>query len=323
MRAISPALVILAASFGACFHVGSAHAQAARTFVSSFGSDANDCSRATPCRTFQAAHDKTNDQGEITVLDPGGYGALTITKSISVVNDGVGEAGMLVSGGSTGIFVNAGGPSYVNLRGLTIQGIGFGGSIGLDLHQASFLTIENCVIRNHTSTGLSFFPVSNSSISVLNTLVSDNGGSGIILQSESTGVVVKAALQGVEIYNNSVHGLWAVANSPNSEVSAVITDSVAANNGGNGFYASAKAISQPNFAPTNVWVIHSVSANNSTGVASDGVDTGFLFLGDSVVTGNQVSWSRTNPAILESFVDNYIIGNFDGDPAPPIHIPLK
>src|SRR5262249_17416014 len=149
--------------------------------------------------TFQAAHDKTNDQGEITVLDPGGYGGLTITKSISVVNDGVGEAGMLVSGGSNGIFVNAGGASYVNLRGLTIQGIGFGGSIGLDLHQASFLTIDNCVIRNDTSTGLSFFPVSNSNISVLNTLVSDNGGSGIILQSESTGVVVKAALQGVEI----------------------------------------------------------------------------------------------------------------------------
>src|SRR5215813_11008718 len=81
-------------------HVSPAQAQMARTFVSAAtGNDANDCSLPTPCRTFQAAHDKTFDQGEITVLDPGGYGAVTISKSISIVNDGVGEAGMLVSGG--------------------------------------------------------------------------------------------------------------------------------------------------------------------------------------------------------------------------------
>src|SRR5262249_23107685 len=68
--------------------VSLAKAQSARTFVSSFGNDANDCSRSTPCRTFQAAHDKTFDQGVITVLDPGGYGAVIISKSLSIVNDG-------------------------------------------------------------------------------------------------------------------------------------------------------------------------------------------------------------------------------------------
>jgi hypothetical protein len=65
-----------------------AQAQQSRSFVSSFGNDANNCDRATPCRTFQGAHDKTNDLGEITVLDAGGYGAVTITKSILIVNDG-------------------------------------------------------------------------------------------------------------------------------------------------------------------------------------------------------------------------------------------
>jgi hypothetical protein len=75
------------------------HAQLARTHVSSFGNDANNCDRLTPCRTFQTAHNKTLEEGEITILDPGGYGAITITKSISIINDGVGEAGVLVSGG--------------------------------------------------------------------------------------------------------------------------------------------------------------------------------------------------------------------------------
>src|SRR5919199_6894899 len=98
-----------------------AQAQLARTFVSAAnGNDANDCNRATPCRTFQTAHDKTFDQGEITVLDPGGYGAVTITKSIAIINDGVGEAGVLVSGGATGIIINAPAAAYVSLRGLTI-----------------------------------------------------------------------------------------------------------------------------------------------------------------------------------------------------------
>src|SRR5215469_11663201 len=92
-----------------------ASAQLSRTFVSAAsGNDANSCDRATPCRTFQGAHDKTNPDGEITVLDPGGYGAVTITKSISIVNGGVGEASILVSGGITGVTINAGPADYVN-----------------------------------------------------------------------------------------------------------------------------------------------------------------------------------------------------------------
>src|SRR5262249_22315125 len=124
-----------------------AHAQLARTFVSAAaGDDANDCNRPTPCRTFQAAHDKTLALGEISVLDPGGYGAGTVTQGISIVNDGVGEAGMLVSGGLNGITVNAGGSDRVNLRGLSIKGIGFGGGNGIAFNTGAVLTVENCAI---------------------------------------------------------------------------------------------------------------------------------------------------------------------------------
>jgi hypothetical protein len=152
--------VCFAALFAVCLTVAPAQAQLARTFVSSTGNDANDCQRLTPCRTFQGAHDKTLASGEITVLDPGGYGAVTITKAISIINDGVGEVGTLVSGGLAGITINTGLSDAVNLRGLTIKGLSsmFGGSLGIQFNSGKSLTIENCVVRNMTMQGIRFWP---------------------------------------------------------------------------------------------------------------------------------------------------------------------
>src|SRR5262252_3995562 len=102
-------LTAIAVLLAACLAAVPAQAQLSRTFVSAaVGNDANNCDRPTPCRTFQGAHDKTNDLGEVTVLDAGGYGLLTITKSISIVNDGVGEAFILVPDGTIGITINGG-----------------------------------------------------------------------------------------------------------------------------------------------------------------------------------------------------------------------
>src|SRR6266496_6077272 len=156
--------LFLAALLALCLHVASAQAQLVRTCVSmAKGNDANSasfCHCTTPCRTFAVAHDNTLDQGEITVLDPGDYGGLTITKSISINNDGAGEASITVSGGTTGIIVNAPADGNVNLRGLTIQGVGFGGGIGLRFNTGFTLTMTNCVIRNHTGDGIDFVPTS-------------------------------------------------------------------------------------------------------------------------------------------------------------------
>src|SRR3954454_7099140 len=116
-------LFLVAMALGLGLPAGPAQAQLARTWVSSFGNDGNDCNRLTPCRTFQRAHDQTLTQGEITVLDPGGYGAVAITKGVSIINDGVGEAGLLVSGGLVGITINTGPNDRVSLRGLTVKGI--------------------------------------------------------------------------------------------------------------------------------------------------------------------------------------------------------
>src|SRR2546423_250618 len=61
-----------------------AQAQATRTWVSGVGDDANPCSRTAPCKTFAGAISKTARNGEINCLDPGGFGAVTITKSITI-----------------------------------------------------------------------------------------------------------------------------------------------------------------------------------------------------------------------------------------------
>ena len=120
---IKAALLAVAIPFSFSLLVAPAQAQSVRTYVSSVGNDGNFCGRLTPCRTFQAAHDKTLSGGEMLVLDQGNYATLAITKSISIVNEGIGQASILVGNGDTGLTINA--PNAkVNLRGLTIEGVG-------------------------------------------------------------------------------------------------------------------------------------------------------------------------------------------------------
>src|SRR5947209_16065855 len=88
---------LIAGALSALSFVSPAHAQATRTWVSGVGDDANPCSRTAPCKTFAGAISKTASFGEINCIDPGGFGAVTITKSISIICDYT-EAGVLVSG---------------------------------------------------------------------------------------------------------------------------------------------------------------------------------------------------------------------------------
>ena len=123
---------------------GQVHAQATRTWVSGVGDDVNPCSRTAPCKTFAGAISKTATGGEIDTLDPGGFGAVTITKAITIASEGTGEAGVLVAG-TNGIIVNAPTGSQVYLRGLQIEGTGTGLSGVLVL--GGDVNIDNCVIK--------------------------------------------------------------------------------------------------------------------------------------------------------------------------------
>src|SRR5476649_2486273 len=143
-------LIVLSAAFLA-LGAQSASAQATRTWVSGVGDDANPCSRTAPCKTFAGAISKTAAGGEISVLDPGGFGAVTITKSISLVNDQSGEAGILASG-TNGITVNAGPNDIVNLLCLFIIGPPptTPGLNGVRFLAGKTLNIQNSVIKNFT-----------------------------------------------------------------------------------------------------------------------------------------------------------------------------
>src|SRR6266540_557719 len=199
--------LFLTVLFALGLHAASAQAQLVRTCVSlAKGSDANassQCHCSTPCRTFATAAANTLADGEITVLDPGDYGGLTIIRSISINNDSGGEASITVSQNTTGIIVNAvNGASYVNLRGITIQGVGFGTTTGLRFNTGLFLTMTNCVVRNHTGNGIEFFPNATSNLAMSNTLVADNGDVGILVRPSGSGAV-KAVFNRVE---DRLHG---------------------------------------------------------------------------------------------------------------------
>jgi len=139
---------ILCAVLCLCTLALPAHAQATRTWVSGVGDDANPCSRTAPCKTFAGAISKTAPFGEINCLDPGGFGAVTITKSI-IISCEAGTAGVLVSG-TNGIVTNVASTDVVYLRGLDFEGLTTGLS-GILFLGAGTLHVEHCIIRKFQS----------------------------------------------------------------------------------------------------------------------------------------------------------------------------
>src|SRR6476469_8182596 len=114
------ALQLFAVLVFTCAFASLAQAQATRTWVSGVGDDANPCSRTAPCKTFAGAISKTANCGEISVLDPGGFGAVTITKSITI--DGTGTLAGILASLTTGVIINATATDVITIRGVSING---------------------------------------------------------------------------------------------------------------------------------------------------------------------------------------------------------
>jgi Right handed beta helix region len=150
-----------------------AHAQATRTWVSGVGDDANPCSRTAPCKTFAGAISKTAPSGEINVLDPGGFGAVTITKSITIRSDHI-QAGVLVSG-TNGVVVSAGASDTIVLEGLDIEGLGTGLN-GLQILSSSSVIIRRSSIHHFTGNGVNLVGTANAKVLVQDCVISLNGG---------------------------------------------------------------------------------------------------------------------------------------------------
>ncbi len=176
-------LYILAAMavWAACgFGSAPALAQSTRTWVSGVGDDANPCSRSSPCKTFAGAISKTVAGGEINCIDAGGYGALTITKALSIICS-AGEAGVLVSG-TNGITIAAGANDQILLDGLDIEGLGTGLD-GINIQSAAEVVIRNCNIHQFGGNGVTI--VTNSLIRVIirSSMIAENAGSGVVISS--------------------------------------------------------------------------------------------------------------------------------------------
>jgi hypothetical protein len=173
---------LIAGAMSALPFVSPASAQATRTWVSGVGDDANPCSRTAPCKTFAGAISKTATTGEINCLDSGGFGTLTILKSITVKCQGV-LAGVLASG-VPGFTVNLPAGGKAVLDGLDIEGLAGGGSVqtpgtvGVRMIGTGQVTIINTVIRNFNGNGIDCIGTAGARCVVLNSRVINNLAGG-------------------------------------------------------------------------------------------------------------------------------------------------
>ncbi|HEY2360129.1 MAG TPA: right-handed parallel beta-helix repeat-containing protein [Candidatus Angelobacter sp.] len=234
---------------------GLAGAQASRTWVSGVGDDANPCSRTAPCKTFAGAISKTAAGGEIDALDPAGFGALTITKAITLDGGGGQVASVLVSG-TNGIVVQAGPSDVVIIRNLRINGIGTGIN-GIRWLSGKALTVENCNIFGFTTNGIDIAKADGGKAFIHNTVIQNVGGAGVSVQSAAVNTSVD-----IDDSRFDLGGTFGVIAGSFSRVT--VTRSNASGNGSAGFIASASA------GTAELNITNSTSSNNITGVQAGG-----------------------------------------------------
>ena len=179
------------------FAAASVHAQATRTWVSGVGDDANPCSRTAPCKTFAGAISKTAVAGVISVLDPGGFGAVTITKSITI--DGGGIEGSILAASSSGISISAAATDQVVLRNLTIYGVSPAVS-GIRVNSADKVVIEHVDISGFD---YAVYILGTGQVNVLDSYLHDNRQYGILM-SVSTG---RLMVDQSQILDNGYYGV--------------------------------------------------------------------------------------------------------------------
>ena len=297
-------ILILGSAFAA--------AQATRTWVSGVGDDANPCSRTAPCKTFAGAISKTAPGGEIDALDPGGFGALTITKSITLDGGGGQVASVLVAG-TNGIVVAAGASDVVIIRNMRFDGLRGGGNgnaglNGIRFISGAFLSIENCDIFGFNNNGIDVALGASAKVAIKNTTVTNNGNAGISATT-SAGQVQVTIDNSYSNFNlaGGTNGGGMVAGD-HSRVS--ITNSTISNSN-TGLRAVASA------GDSIATCAHCNISNNSVGVsASGGANT---FVADSTIGFNTVAFAGVGTTFTygdNRFQNNGSIGTAPGAASP-------
>lgn len=294
MNKFSPLRIFVAVCFSLAFAVA-AQAQATRTWVSGVGDDVNPCSRTAPCKTFAGAISKTAAGGEIDCIDPGGFGAVTVTKSITI--DGGGTFGSILASAVNGVNVNDSatatpGTIKVVLRNLSINGAGTTlGLNGVNYTSGGSLTVENCQIMNFSSAGIRVNTTNNSILKMVNSSIENCTGDGINMTT-TVGQVL-ATISHSRVQNCGVDGIEAVAH-----VRASILDTVITQNPTSGIKTSGTD------SIINADDVFVSFATNGV-IASSGST---INLSDSIIAQNATGISQ-NSGTINSFQGNSLINN--------------
>lgn len=300
-----------------CAMTSAAQAQATRTWVSGVGDDANPCSRTAPCKTIPGAYSRTAVGGEIDALDPGGFGTVTISKSITI-DGGGGQVASILASSTNGVVINGGANDRIILRNLRINGVSqssFPGLTAIIFNSGLVLNVENCYIENFGTNGITFQPTVKATLNVFDSVIDNAGNDGIIFSTAASGGgVARANLRNVKISNSGNNGMEIGANARVAIYASNISSNGLVTSTGDGILA--------NGANTGVDVGNSVSSNNGgSGIHTQ--NTGIIRVSNSVLSENGNLGVNTDSGMTFSGINNIVQGNAGGNGTFTGPIPLS
>jgi hypothetical protein len=283
--------------------------------VSGVGDDVNPCSRTAPCKTFAGAYSKTAIAGEINCLDPGGFGAVTISKSLAIKCDYVAEAGVLVAG-TNAIVINGAAADVIWLSGLDFFGVSAALN-GVKINSGGAVHVSDCWFQGFTAGGAdgNGILLTNSGTTKLfvdNTTIVDNTNVGIEVKPLA-GASASVTIHNVRAANNGV-GFRANGTLNSASINMAISNSVAMGSSGAGINATSGT------GPAQLMILNSTVSNNGVGLATGGSVLAQMKVGYSTITENGTSFTANGGSQIFSYGNNEI--DFNASNPLPATTPL-
>ncbi len=272
------------------------HAQLTKIFVASTGNDANDGSRGSPKRTFQAAHDAVATGGEVVALDTSGYGSLNITKSVGVTAPPGITGFITTTGPANGVVINLT-TGTVTLRGLRINAVNKTGSPrGIFVFGVDVLGVSDCVVNGY-SNAIDLLPATGANVLISGCTLRSNTSAGIAIGGSADGAV-RLNVESCELVENQA-GLNVVASGTlGVSHQIVVNRTLLSSNTINGI-----SLGGPNSATLQTCVV----SGNNEGIRVTGGGT--VRVSDCTVTGNTTGLTAISGASLLSRLNNTLEGN--------------
>jgi hypothetical protein len=298
-----------------------AQAQATRTWVSGVGDDVNPCSRTAPCKTFAGAISKTAAGGMINCLDPGGYGAVTITKSITIKC--FGTFGSILASAVNGVVINdsaTGTPGTIKVVLSHIDIDGAGTTLGLNgirFVSGASLVVHAVQIRNFSANGIDIAPMNNGTnpkeVFIADSYISNVGSNNQNAAIRVSATAPAGAQMNVSVNNtkaeNSTNGIFVDGGGGGGTSNVAVTNSQFSGMSANGV----SVFGTGNTMRANV-TNSMMSGNASAGVGASGAGA------SAKIGGNTITFNVTGvTGTVTSFKQNMIADNgTDGTPVTAV-----